>query len=492
MSLELAVGIISVALVIWWLLSPSSRLRKFAEKIPGPPTYPLVGNALNINVVGPNAFNDLLEVRKKYGPVFKLWLGPQLHVTLTDPHDIQMILSSSDLITKSKLYNNLSGWIGTGLLLSTGDLWFARRKAITPTFHFRILDEFVPIFNECANNLIDKLEDKSEKEVFDITPFVSYCALDAISKTAMGFDVQAQRKPKSTYVTSILEMSNLIAKKINYPWLGVEPVYSLTGQKNKEQHNLEILRHLPKKVLEERKIEYKSGDRVSAVSDEFGIKKRRAFLELLLDISRDNPAFKEDEAIMDEVTTFMFEGHDTTTSCLTFTIWALGEHPEIQEKAYNEVSSILENDENVKMEQLNQMKYLERVIKESLRMYPPVPTIGRYFSKDIALPSGYTIPAGTEVEIGIMLLHRDEQYFENPNVFDPDRFLKEFNHPYAYIPFSAGPRNCIGQKFAMADLKTILAKVILNFKIKSEGQLGIKQELILRTDKGANITLIRR
>lgn len=142
------------------------------------------------------------------------------------------------------------------------------------------------------------------------------------------------------------------------------------------------------------------------------------------------------------------------------------------------------------------MKYLERVIKESMRLYPPVPIIGRKVSEDVQLDD-YCIPEGCMIKIDLFHLHRDPRYFADPEKFDPDRFLPESmnRHPYAYLPFSAGPRNCIGQKFAAYEEKAVLSGILRNFKIHSVDKredVKMINELVLRPIGGVNVTLERR
>lgn len=143
------------------------------------------------------------------------------------------------------------------------------------------------------------------------------------------------------------------------------------------------------------------------------------------------------------------------------------------------------------------MKYLERVIKETMRIYPSVPSIGRILSEDVQLDQ-YTLPKGTMVSLGIYYLHRDPRFFPDPEKFEPDRFLPEntvSRHPYAYLPFSAGPRNCVGQKFAMYEEKSVLSSIIRSYKITSvekRDEITLIAELILRTHNGINVKLERR
>lgn len=481
-----------LAVLLVWLLFPD-RKRRMSWKIPGPPTYPIIGNIFNFIVMGPDSPECWKKHIKIYGNTFRVWLGPQLHVVVIDPDDIQMVLSSQSLITKSISYNDLIPWLGTGLLISTGKLWQTRRKAITPTFHFKILDEFVPIFNKCSRVLVDCFKDKVGKGPFHLTEHMSNCALDAIAETAMGTELKAQTNPHSEYPTSIFKMTTSLMEKIGNPLLGFEPWYTLSGRRKEESDLLKILFSLPREVIRSKKYSKATQNGITTSDEALGIKKKTAFLELLLEMKQNNaPAFQTDSDVQDEVITFMFEGHDTTTMSLTFTTWLLGIHQDVQEQLYQEVSSILEGKEEPSMEDYNEMLYLDRVIKESLRLYPSVPIIARKAIEDVLLPSGILVPKGTEMTMVIYALHRREDLFPDPEKFNPDRFLEPQKHPFSYIPFSAGPRNCIGQKFAMLDMKVIISNLVLNYKIQSEKDLRPSPEMLLRCEKGPYITVTPR
>lgn len=190
-------------------------------------------------------------------------------------------------------------------------------------------------------------------------------------------------------------------------------------------------------------------------------------------------------------------GHDTTTAGISWTIFLLGLHPEIQDKVHAELDSIFHgSDRKVTFSDMSEMKYLERVIKEALRLYPSVPIIGRTLSEDVQLDD-YFIPKGCMIKIDLFHLHRDPRYFDEPEKFNPDRFLPEFmnRHPYAYIPFSAGPRNCIGQKFAAYEEKSVVSAILRNFRIRTvdkRDDVKMINELVLRPIGGINVTLERR
>lgn len=149
------------------------------------------------------------------------------------------------------------------------------------------------------------------------------------------------------------------------------------------------------------------------------------------------------------------------------------------------------------MKELNDMKYLECCIKEALRLFPSVPMMGRQLNEDVQVGE-YLIPRGTTALICTYMLHRDPHVYKNPEAFDPERFLPENTkgrHPYAYIPFSAGPRNCIGQKFAILEEKIILSSIFRKYVVETcdrREDLTILCEQILRPKNGVRVRLTCR
>ncbi|KAK9744644.1 Cytochrome P450 [Popillia japonica] len=194
----------------------------------------------------------------------------------------------------------------------------------------------------------------------------------------------------------------------------------------------------------------------------------------------------------------MFGGHDTITANICWTLFLLGHHPEIQEKLYEEVHGILQHKSTPTLvSELSNMKYLECVIKETLRLYPSVPVVSRKIEQEITLGE-YKIPASTNITLHIYALHHLPETFPNPNKFDPERFFPENSqnrHPYAYLPFSAGPRNCIGQKFVMYEEKTMLSSLINRYKVTAvdtREDIKFSIGLVLKPLKGIILKLERR
>jgi cytochrome P450 family 4 len=185
------------------------------------------------------------------------------------------------------------------------------------------------------------------------------------------------------------------------------------------------------------------------------------------------------------------------SSGISFTLYNLAKYPEIQQKVSEEVKSNL-GDGNASMQDLNNLNYLELVIKENLHLYSSVPFFGRSIKEDTKFGE-YTIPAGITLNAAPYLVGRDPKNYENPLKFDPMRFAAETNNennnPYAFIPFSAGPRSCVGQKFAMLEMKSILSKIIRNFELsikKENEQLELCAPLTLQPANGIVLNIKSR
>lgn len=216
----------------------------------------------------------------------------------------------------------------------------------------------------------------------------------------------------------------------------------------------------------------------------------------------------------------MFEGHDTTSAAISWTLFLLGSSPEYQERVVEELDSIFGDDTETPatMKNLLDMRYLECCIKDALRLFPSVPMMARMVGEDVtisksrrkipnfSLPAFYTfpfaggklVPAGTQAIIMTYALHRNPRVFPKPEQFNPDNFLPENcagRHPFAYIPFSAGPRNCIGQKFAILEEKAVISTVLRKYKIEAVDRredLTLLGELILRPKDGLRVKITPR
>lgn len=264
-------------------------------------------------------------------------------------------------------------------------------------------------------------------------------------------------------------------------------IFNLTSQRKLRDSALQILHGETRSTIAKRRDNINI-ERSSNNEDGSPSKKRNLpFLDILL-ISQRAGNNITDESIREEVDTFMFEGHDTTSSAIAFAIYQLSINPEIQQRAYEQALEMIDREKEP-------MDFLEAVIKETLRLYPSVPILSRILDRDTNI-NGTLHPKGTSVTVVTYNVHRNERYFPESEKFDPYRFLdrsKEI-HPFAFIPFSAGPRNCIGQKFAMLELKTTLSVLLRNFEILPVVDFEPLQipELVIKSGNGIRIRLRKR
>ncbi|CRK87607.1 CLUMA_CG001403, isoform A [Clunio marinus] len=459
-------------------------------KIPSPKKHPLVHNSLELYGKSlKEVFEWLENTKSTLGSVYHLTFHPFDYCDIIIVSDVKIVedfLSSQKILKKASFYDFMNSWLGDGLLISSGKKWFQRRKIITPAFHFQILERFVETMDEQGKVLIEVLN-KFNGEDINIYPFINLYALDVICESAMGCKINAQQKKDCEYVTAVKEVFDPVFK---IPFL-----YQLTNLYKKEKKSLKILHSFTDGVIKARREELLNKNENENSGEGFGIKRKMALLDLLLQSAVDGKPLTNAD-IREEVDTFMFEGHDTTTSGISFCLYNIAKYPEVQKRILEEINSeAIDDDEVLSLQILNRLQYLELVIKESLRLYPSVPYFSRKLTEDHTV-GAHTFPKGCSVTISPYLMGRDEKLFPDPLKFSPERFSVETTvekvNPFAYIPFSAGPRNCIGQKFAMYELKSSICKVVKNFELtipKGKEELNIFTDLVLKTTDGITLNI---
>ncbi|CAL1293278.1 unnamed protein product [Larinioides sclopetarius] len=297
---------------------------------------------------------------------FKLLFKPV--VVFFKPETVEAILSSSEHIEKSREYRLLRPWIGTGLITSPTTKWHKHRKLVTPTFHFSILDNFIPVFQKQADALISKILSHMQEPWIDIVPLMSLCTLDIICETAMGVSMNFLSGENCDYSDAMHEIEKAVMYRTLCPWLYPDIIFYSTPMGRQFKANLQLVHGLNKKVLKQ-KIELTKCIRTDASAKDtenqtVEAKVRKPFLELLLEYHLKDPSFTEQD-IKEHVDTIMFGGHETTATVMSWVLYCLGIYAEAQQEVHEELDIIFENERNeyISRAVLAKMKYLECVIK---------------------------------------------------------------------------------------------------------------------------------
>lgn len=500
--LNITICLTLVAIGLVRLFVRRSKLQQIAKHFPGPsPVFPF-GNVLKFPKDIGGIFRRMVRFHDEHGPDIVTWgIGNDLKLNLSSTQNVEKVLNAKT-IQKSTVYSFFEPWLGKGLLTSSGKKWFHRRKIITPTFHFKILEGFVDVFNRGADVLVEKLKVHDGGDEFDIYDYISLYTLDSICETAMGVQVNAQNDLQNQYVRDVNRMSELILLRI-FSLLRIFPtLYWYLHPNAWEQRRLvRRLHQFTDSVIWNRRQQLVNGYEKGSIEEDTDVKKKQTFLDLLLSMTVEGKPLSNED-IREEVDTFMFGGHDTTSSAISFTILQLAKHQDIQERLHQEIESILkqqncETDQNLNYNNIQDFKYLDLVVKESLRLLPPISYVGRRLTEDTEI-NGAIIPAGQDVSIPIYMVHRNPKVYPDPERFNPERFADDSENrrgPYDYIPFSIGSRNCIGQKYGMMQLKMTVARLIANFRVlpgESTWDVKLRTDLVLRPERGIPIRIKSR
>ncbi|XP_050462629.1 probable cytochrome P450 4aa1 isoform X1 [Cataglyphis hispanica] len=482
-----------IIIYVIYALKDYIRILRFIFTLDGPKTVPILGNA-NAILEG-NLIQRMTNEAQSYGRVFRIWLTLLPYVVLVEPEDIQVVLSSTKHTQKIFFYKLLNNFLGKGLITREIDKWRIHRKILQPAFHLHVLARFAGTFSKCADHLVDKLLEKDGKEV-NITVFVNNSVYDILTETVLGMKV-SRRSSNAEDDTPFRKGQVMVPYRFARPWLLIDWIYRLTAAgKSEEQQQKDLFDFCFRKMKEKRELLRQNS---SFIDDETMSAENRkiSLLEYMVEINERNPCFT-DQDIIEECCTFMLAGQDSVGTATAITLFLLANNPTWQENCIAELDEIFGDDErSPTMQDLREMKCLDMCIKESLRLYPSVPVFARTLGQDVRIGK-HVIPAGCGIFMAPYCTHRLSHHFPNPHDFKPERFSPENSqgrHPYAYIPFSAGPRNCIGYKFAMLEIKSIISAVLRKCRLEpifGKEKVIAKFRMTVRATGGLWVKVISR
>uniref|UniRef100_A0A3Q4BEZ1 Uncharacterized protein n=1 Tax=Mola mola TaxID=94237 RepID=A0A3Q4BEZ1_MOLML len=422
-----------------------------------------------------------------------LWfIGPFYHlVRVFHPDYVKPLLMAPASITvKDELiYDHLRPWLGQSLLLSNGKVWLRNRRLLTPAFHFDILKNYIAKFNTSANTMHHKWRRLVAEGTTSIEAFehITLMSLDSLLKCAFSHNSNCQ-KSTSEYVSAIVELSDLIIdrrQRILHHW---DWIYWKTKQGKRFKQALSIVHRFTMEVVQKRRALISQQKETETAP-----KRKKDFVDIILLTKDEDGKGLTDKEIQAEANTFMFAGHDTTASAICWTLYNLAQHLHYQEECRMEVMELMEerDGQEIKWEDLSRLPFTTMCIRESLRLHSPVQAVTRRYTQDMPLPGNRTVPKGAICLVSIYGTHHNPAVWTNPHV----RILNLGAAFSRLHPLFLGTQvlNCIGQKFALAELRVVVALTLLRFRLTpgvnpelcaGSGRVRRLPQLVLRAEGG--------
>uniref|UniRef100_A0A0R3S6H5 Cytochrome P450 4c3 n=1 Tax=Elaeophora elaphi TaxID=1147741 RepID=A0A0R3S6H5_9BILA len=439
------------------------RFVQLINQLPGPTALEMLGEILRFGMDSKKFSSRMEAIFRKYAyqhdhGIICLWFGLKPILVLTRSTSAKVILENTKLMNKSDDYDI-----------------------------FKRLNMLENLDKHCDTN-----------ETFDLLPYLHRYGLDIIAETTMGIKIDSKHQHISDqYREALPIVQQLMWARLRYPWYWFAPIRWLTGFDKKLDYYCNICKKLTSQIITEKKKEWEAFDNQPSMDDlSASGKKQLTFMDLLFSFRQQYSL--TDEEIRDQVDMFLAAGSDSVSIQIGFNLFALGHRQHYQEKVYEEIKRVLgETERDITPDEVSELKYLYQCICETGRLMPSAAIIGRKIDTELDL-CGYTVPAGTTCCISPFSIMRDPKHYDNPEGYDPEHFSPEKvknRDPFAFVPFSAGIRNCIGSKFANLALMVTLAHILRRYRVTSmisevENQLVL--DLALKPSKGIPVRLERR
>ncbi|XP_065201587.1 cytochrome P450 4C1-like [Planococcus citri] len=470
------------------------RLEKIIEQYDGPKGYPLIGNAHEFLGSPQDVLKKAITLMNTYSSPFRIWLVNKPYVIIANPEDFQTVAFKT--LEKDSSYKFVVDMLGDGVFSSELEKWKRNRRVINPAFNPTILFHyFLQIFNEQNVNLVKRLKkDVGTGKQFDLWPYITQTSIMTICETAMGYKDVHDSAEVMKFGRALMKSAELVSLRFYKPWL-MPSFFFLAYRYLLGYGNIfNTVQELPLKMLKKRRElfqQMKTEGYVSTGQE----KTMRNFIDILIHFHDVNANFSDKE-LTDEVISIMFGGSETNAVTNSFCLMMLGMRQDIQEKVYEEIYSVFGDGNRLpNLEDLSELSYLEQCIKETLRRFPVVPVILRHAREDIQISNGKIIPAGCNIALGIYGIHHDPEIYPNPEIWDPSNFDPDKvanRHKSSFVPFSTGPRGCLGQKYAMVSMKAQLSTLIRNFKITTDFKMEdieLNVDMVIRSVAGYPVRL---
>jgi len=412
---------------------------------------------------------------RQYGDVVRARF---LYVTsyfIYNPGDIENLLSTNarnfrkSMSLRSNFFHRL---VGNGLVTSEGDFWRRQRRLAQPAFHRQRISGYGDVMVDYAER---SLSNWQVGEMRDVHRDMMRLTLEIVVKTLFDADISGDADNVGRILSGLVKP---FASQATLKWILDN---RLPTPEHRRFHKAvsEIDEIVYRIIAERRANGYDQGD----------------LLSMLLQAHDDDGSQMTDAQLRDEVMTLFLAGHETTALVLSWSWYLLATHPEVEKKFHAELDEVL-NGRRPEVSDLPRLKYTEMIAKESMRLYPPAYAVGREAIEECEI-GGFRVPRGTQIFAFQWATHRDERYFDRPEEFEPDRWTVEFSEQlpkYAYFPFGGGPRQCIGNYFAMMEIVLVLATIgrRLTLSLAQDQTVELWPAMSLRPKNGIKVVIAER
>ncbi|XP_019851786.1 PREDICTED: cytochrome P450 3A24-like isoform X2 [Amphimedon queenslandica] len=462
-----------ISFLFWYkfIYSPYQFFKKFG--LHSPPTVPFFGNIFDIFKLG--SIYALEKWSIKYGKVFGYYIGAQPYLAVLDPDILKeiMIKKFDNFTERKKDFGFMTeirkkANINSMLLFMNKQDWKRTRAIITPTFSTKKLKMISPHIERSCDTLVEIFSDISRKNnSAELWRIFGQFSMEVILATAFGCQVNILKGEENSLTEAAIgiftpNLYNLLSELCTQIPFSAKFFGLFFAKRLKLTQHHSTARNFIFQVINQRRLQSYNNTNVD-------------FLQLLMEAKAEDdqicPGSKQltDEEIISVSLFFLLAGYETTSNLLGFTAYLLAMNPDKQDKLTQEINNYYQcNKDSSLYDAAHSIEYLDRVINESQRIYAPGSMTFRECENTCTI-NGVTIPAGCTVMIPIQILHRLVEHWEQPEIFRPERFSpheKESHHPMCFMPFGAGPRNCIGMKLALMEAKMCLTSLMRKYKFE--------------------------
>jgi len=453
------------------------------QRIPQRLNLPFLGHSYLLYFTQ-DTFSAVLKLASELGPIFRLKLGPLDSIAVASLELIKETCDKSRFEKHIGRYlETLRGELNNARFLSAvrGDepIWGQAHRILLPGFNKGTLQKvYFPRMLDVMKTLFIKWDNTPKDREVNLSGDISRTSLDIMGLCAFNFRFNALLSEEiHPVITTLEEIFMYVAKKFLLPNFLNDLQFR---KKKKSAHNVSILYRYVDDILEERKKQPDLEDLNDMPKD---------FLDLMLnDVDKTTGEKLDIVNIRDQIIGLLIAGAETSTGLLSFAFYNLMIHPDVLEKAYAEIDRVLGTDlsRELSPQDFLQLSYIEKILNECLRLWPPIYLLERKSLEDTLLGGKYPVKRGQHIWQVICAVHRDKAIWgKDADSFNPDRFIPEFTDsldPYAFIPFSTGRRICPGRHFAMLESTIILSTILQRYRLHlcPGYQFGIRSPLTLQ------------